>query len=306
MTGVRAAWTALAWTGLVSAALLLPTGCTAPPQHAATPDQLIPQRDRRLLDEAFATLAPQRAGVADLYVVGFAGDGHEDVFRNEVGYLADLMSRRFGARDRVVTLVNHADSFGPAPRPLATLATLRDTLVRLGRVMDREEDLLLLYMTMHGTEDHYLVLQLAPVVEQTIDPAQLRAALDASGIRHRVVVVSACYAGGFIPALQDRSTLVIAAARADRTSFGCGTESTATYFGRAWLVEGLNATTDFIEAYHAATGRIAAMELAEAVPPSFPQIDIGAGIPPKLEAWRAGLVAGPPLPYPYAESVEAR
>lgn len=298
MIGVRAAWTALAWTALLLA------GCAAPPLHATSGGETLPQRDRRLLDETLATLAPQRPGMADIYVVGFAGDGHEDVFRNEVDYLGELMSRRFGARDRVVALVNHADSLGPAPRPLATLENLRDTLARLGRVMDPDEDLVLLYMTMHGTEDHHLVLQLMPVVEQTIDPRQLRAALDDSGVRNRVVVVSACYAGGFIPALQDRSTLVITAARADRTSFGCGAGSTATYFGRAWLVEALNATTGFIEAYHAATGSIAAMELAEAVPPSFPQIDIGAGIPAKLDAWRGGLVPGPPVPYPYGEGEE--
>jgi hypothetical protein len=293
---MRAGWTALGCT-----ALLVLAGCAAPPQRETAAAGTLAERDRRLLDETFATLAPQRPGIADLYVVGFAGDGHEDVFRNEVHYLGDLMSRRFGARGRVVALVNHPDSLGPAPRPLATLDTLRDTLARLGRVMDRDEDLLLLYMTMHGTQDHQLVLQLQPVVEQSIDPRQLRAALDGSGIRNRVVVVSACYAGGFIPALQERSTLVIAAARADRTSFGCGTESAATYFGRAWLVEGLNRTTDFIEAFHSATGSIAAMELAEAVPPSFPQIEIGAAIPPRLDAWRAGLLPGPPVPYPYDE-----
>src|SRR5204862_49693 len=76
-----------------------------------------------------------------------------------------------------------------------------------------------------------------------------RAALAGSGIRHRVAVVSACYAGGFIPALRAAHTMVIAAARADRASFGCGAESEITYFGHAFLVDALNQTEDFNAAF---------------------------------------------------------
>mgnify|MGYP006209079615 CR=1 FL=1 len=52
--------------------------------------------------------------------------------------------------------------------------------------------------------------------EDTITPDALRAALDASGIVHRVVVISACYSGGFVPALKNPDTLVLTAARPDR------------------------------------------------------------------------------------------
>src|SRR3546814_18531152 len=109
--------------------------------------------------------------------------------------------------------------------------------------MDRDEDLLLLYLTMHGTEDHELAVTFPPLLEEWITPPQLRAVLDDAGIRNRVVVISACYSGGFLPDLRDARTLVITAARADRASFGCGNESAATWFGRAWLVAGLNPGT---------------------------------------------------------------
>src|SRR3546814_1766943 len=91
--------------------------------------------------------------------------------------------------------------------------------------MDRDEDLLLLYLTMHGTEDHELAVTFPPLLEEWITPPQLRAALDDAGIRNRVVVISACFSGGFIPDLRDARTLVITAARADRASFGCGSRS---------------------------------------------------------------------------------
>src|SRR5690606_32673378 len=124
---------------------------------ACAEDESVNQRDRRLLAQDVAALAPQRPGTVDLYAIGFAGDSTEDVFRNEVAYLDALATDRLDARG-VVTLVNHFDSLTSAPRPLATLENLRIALAGVGDTMDRDEDLLLLYMTMHGTEDHELAV----------------------------------------------------------------------------------------------------------------------------------------------------
>lgn len=276
----------------------------ASPSSSADTDATLAARDRKLLDAVFAGMPAQRPEQPDLYVVGFAGDGHEDVFRNEVLYLETLMSARFGARGRVVTLVNHAGSLGDAPRPLATLDNLRDALARIGRAMDRDEDLLLLFITTHGTADHELVLQLYPLTDAVLTPEQLRDALDDAGIRNRVLVVSACYSGGFLPVLRDPDALVITAARHDRTSFGCGSESVATYFGRAWMIEGLNRGTSFIAAYDHAARRIAQRERAGDYEPSLPQIAVGENIGKRLRAWQATLSEAPAVPYPYVEKVD--
>ena len=286
------------------AILVLLFACALPSAAQDSKGETLGQRDQRLLDTAFMALAPQRPGRTDLYVVGFAGDGSEDVFRNEVDYLETLMAQRFDAKGHVVSLVNNVDSFS-RHRPLATLVNLQRALAGVGKVMDRDGDLLLLFLTSHGTPDHELFLQLPPVFEATISPRQLRAALDASGIRNRVVVVSACYSGGFIPKLRSPDTLILAAARKNRPSFGCGTDSAATYFGRAWMVDGLNRTTDFIAAFNNAKLRIAAEEKEEGFRPSDPQIDIGAHIPARLQRWQAGFVPGAPVPYPYLEKTSA-
>lgn len=266
---------------------------------ACAADKSVAARDRDLLAADMARLAPQHSDQVDLYVVGFAGDGTEDVFRNEVAYLDTLMSRRFGAHDRVVTLINHIDSLTTAPRPLATLANLRIALAGIGKAMDRDEDVLLLYLTMHGTEEHELAVQLPPVLEEWITPPELRAALDDAGIRNRVVVISACYSGGFTPALRGPGTMVITAARADRASFGCGSESDATWFGRAWMVDGLNHGTSFVGAYDIATDEISQWEREDGETPSLPQLDAGDGVIRRLQLWQSQLVAGPAVPYPY-------
>ncbi len=273
-------------------------------------DPALRERQRALIESALSALAPQRPGQPDLYVIGVGGDSTEDVFRNEAVYLEALMSKRFGARGRVLTLINHSDSLNGPPRPLATLENLRSALAGVGNTMDREQDVLLLFMTMHGTAEHQLFVQMPPFYFDFIDPHQLRKALDDAGIRNRVLVISACYSGGFVPALKDDNTLVLTAAHKNRTSFGCGADSDITYFGRAWLVDALNGTTDFVAAFETAKVLIAEREEAEDFRPSRPQIAIGKAIVPRLEAWQSQLVPGPkvaftlPAPVPAPTAVQ--
>ncbi|MGH8173074.1 MAG: C13 family peptidase, partial [Rhodanobacteraceae bacterium] len=155
-----------------------------------------------LMDEAIANIRPQTPGKIDLYVVAFAGDAQEDVFRNEVEYAEDLFSQRFGANARVLVLENNAKSV--ATRPLATLTNLTWALDGIAKIMDPAEDVLLVYLTTHGSEDHELLVDLDPLPLDQISPENLADALATNpGIRWKVLVVNACYSGGFIEALHD-------------------------------------------------------------------------------------------------------
>lgn len=289
--------------------LLALIGATEPVAAKGLTDPALRERQRVLVESAIAGLAPQRPGQPDLYVIGFGGDSTEDVFRNETVYLDSLMSQRFGARGRVVTLINHSDSLIRTPRPLATLENLRAVLAGVGRTMDHEQDVLLLFMTMHGMPQHQLFVQMAPAYFDLIDPPEVRKALDDAGIRNRVLVISACYSGGFVPALKNDHTLILTAAHRNRPSFGCGPDSDATYFGRAWLVDALNDTTDFVAAFETAKIRIAEREKQEGFRPSRPQMFVGKQILPRLQAWQSQLLPGPKvayaLPAPPAPAVDA-
>lgn len=273
--------------------------------RAELPEPPLQERDNRLLDEAFGRLAPQRPGVTDLYVVGFGGDSEEDVFRNEVDYLETLMTSRFQAGGRVVSLVNHTDSLFRKPRPLATLPNLRKALAGVAARMDRDEDVLMLFLTMHGTPTHELAVRMQSRYLALITPDDLRKALDDAGIRNRVVVISACYSGGFVPALSSPDALVLTASHRNRPSFGCGADSKATYFGRAWMIEALNETSDFAAAFELAKTRIASRERAQGFRPSRPQIAAGANIGARLKAWQASFTPGAPVPYPWGGNAEA-
>lgn len=248
-----------------------------------------------MLRDALQRLAPQRPGVVDLYALAFGGDAGEDVFRNEVEYFERLFERRFDASGRVLGLLNHPAT--ASVRPLATATNLERALRAIGRRMDVEEDILLLYLTSHGSEDHWIYVNQPPLPLDHIDPRRLRRALDDAGIRWRVLVISACYSGGYVDSLRGPRTLVLTASRADRASFGCGMESDITWFGKAWLAGALNRTADFIGAFALARRTIAAWEQGEDFPASDPQIAVGKEIGAKLDAWRAGFVPGPAVEF---------
>ena len=139
----------------------------------------------------------------------------------------------------------------------------------------------------------------------SVAPEDLAQLLGEAGIGNAVIVVSACYSGGFVPVLKAPDRTVITAARRDRPSFGCGNSDSATWFGRAFLVEALNATDDFAAAYGMARDTVRRREKQEGERPSHPQFAAGAAIAPVLARWRAGLPASAPVPYPFVHAAPA-
>jgi len=252
------------------------------------PEDLLAMQDG-LVDAQIAALAPQRPGVVDLYLVAMAGDGAEDVFRNEVVLATTVFDERFGTRGRSLSLINHVDTLPQVP--LATRRNLLRTLEGVGRLIDPDEDIVLVFMTSHGSEDQDWLVQLGDLSLTQIVPDDLLEAYDNAGIRWRVSIVSACYSGGYIDALASATSLVITSARADRPSFGCGADADLTYFGRAYLAEALATHTNLVAAFETARQRIEARERADGFDPSEPQIRLGEGVGAQLARWRAGLDA---------------
>lgn len=251
----------------------------------------------RLLNAAIDKLQPRKPGQTNLFVVAFAGDGDEDVFRNEVEFVDELFARRFDASGHVIVLENNPATV--ETRPLATLTNLRLALEAVAERMNPAEDILFLYLTSHGSRGHELLVSMDPLPLNQVTPEDLASALDTEpSMRWKVLVVNACYSGGFIDALRDDSTMVVTAARSDRTSFGCGTESEITYFGKAFLAEALNETRSIPDAFELARTRIDSWEKRDlAEERSEPQIASSRSIEAKLARWSSSLPEAPSVEF---------
>lgn len=236
-------------------------------------------RQHELVGQVLDGLDAGRPDVTDLYFVGFAGYGAQDVFMKEVTVASSLFDERFDTQGRSANLINNPQTIDR--QPLANGSNLRLLLNGLGAKMDRGEDVLFLFLTSHGTKDR-LSTRLWPIRQNDLTASDLRRMLDDAGIIWRVIVISACYSGSFVDELQSENTLVITASQKDRTSFGCSNEADMTYFGRALIDEALRKTRSFTEAYDLATQAVTAREQTEGKTPSEPQISIGSRMPAKL------------------------
>ena len=273
------------------------SGEEAPEPVRLALSQAVFEAQQPLLEQQLQALAPERAGVADVYGLVFAPYAGEEVFRRESTMVSDLLQDRFDAEGRVLHLLNHPDT---ADTHLwATPENLRSAIDALAATMDREEDLLVLYMTSHGARDHQLAAAHPPLQVEPMTPELLRHMLDDAGIRHRVIAISACYSGGWLDALTTPSTLIMTAADATHTSYGCGTRSELTFFGRAVFHEQLRSTYSFTEAFTNAVPIIAQREIQAGKEDGFsnPQMRVGAEIDPVLNALARRLAAeeGPVL-----------
>ncbi|WP_339506932.1 C13 family peptidase [Pseudomonas sp. EA_15y_Pfl1_P102] len=227
----------------------------------------------RLLDTALAEV-PASTPAVELYTLAVAGDGKQSVFLREADYVSNLLATRFGARGQI-RLVNHRDHI--ADRTLATRESLRRAVQTLAE-RTGPEDLVFIYMTSHGTHEHELVLD-QPRMELADLPAdELAAVMAPLKNRDKIVVISACYSGGFIPALKDERTLIMTASRADRVSFGCSEEADFTYFGDALFAQAFNQTDDLQQAFKLAQLHVAEREQADSFEASEPQIWAPKGV----------------------------
>ena len=232
-------------------------------------------RQTQLLDRFLAELLPTSADRANLYFAGFAGFGSEAVFKREVLAVRQLFDERFETKGRSIVLINHPSTSGDVP--LATVTNLERVLQQLGGLMDARRDTLFLFLTSHG-ERGKVAVEMPGISTRQLTSTRLKDMLDRAGIARRVIVVSACHAGSFLPALAGPTSLVIAAARADRSSFGCEDRRRWTYFGDAYFNKALRAEPSFRKAFDRAKRWIALWEVRDGLGRSLPQIAGGEAL----------------------------
>jgi hypothetical protein len=246
----------------------------------------------RRLDAALAALAPERPGTVDTYVVTIALDS-DPVFAREAREAARVLSARYGAAARTLTLAGPDGTRDDAPQGSITALLL--ALDHLGTVMDDGEDVLVLYTTSHGL-DLGLAYHYGDSGYGILSPAKLKAALEEAGIRRRVLILSACYSGVFVPVLASPDTAILTAAASTRTSFGCVAENDWTFYGDALINRALRQPVALDEAARMAGRSVAEWESRAKFLASLPQVSIGSEAKlwlPQIEAQMPSIASAP-------------
>jgi hypothetical protein len=231
-----------------------------------------------LLREQFARLTPSRQGETEFYTLAIAGWADQDVFIKEIDGALEAIGSVLPMKGRTVRLINRRDTVNTIP--LANASNFSAAVRAIAAVMDKDNDVFVLVMTSHGEQTGFALQLPRGVAELT--PQQVAAALNGEGIKNRVVIVSACYAGIFVPPLANDNTIVITAADAKHTSFGCAPERDWTYFGDAFFHQSLHPGADFENAFDHARVLIHGWEMMDHAAPSNPQGSFGRAVVVKL------------------------
>jgi hypothetical protein len=239
---------------------------------------LIEKTQPRLLQDQFAGLTPSRKGETEIYTLAVAGWADQDVFIKELDGALEAIGSVLPIKGHTVRLINRRDTVNTIP--LANFSNFTAAAHAIGDVMDKDNDVFILVMTSHGEQTGF-ALQL-PGGTAELTPKQVAAALDGEGIKNRVVIVSACFSGIFVPPLANDNTIVITAADAKHTSFGCAPERDWTYFGDAFFHQSLHPGADFQNAFDHARVLIQGWEMMDRATPSNPQGSFGRALVAKL------------------------
>ncbi len=240
-------------------------------EQGRTPAWYYDQHQR--IGKTIADLAPERKGVVDAFVV-VAGLDADTVFGKESAEVARVLSRRYDAAGRTI-MISAGTGAGAQSGPYATPANLSTLLAGVAGKMNLKEDVLILYTTSHGSPGIGVVFQDKPNGVGFVSPTRMAEMLNGLGFARRLVMISACYSGQFVPSLQTDDSIVLTAASAERSSFGCAPGNEWTFFGDALVNNALRKPQPLSTAVKQAHGLISGWEGDKKLTPSEPQMSFG-------------------------------
>ena len=193
-----------------------------------------------------------------------AGDDSLPVFDDAVNQMGQRLAEDGAVLQR----------FSAAHHPGTRLATRARVLDAIAALHPAAGGACFVFLTSHGAQGRGLYLSPR---EEFLSPADLDGALRAGcGSAPTLAIVSACYSGGFAqPPMRRPNRVLITAARADRSSFGCGAGRELTYFDGC-LLQALAARPSAWQGVVAGSRAcVAKLEAQDGEPASDPQSFLG-------------------------------
>jgi hypothetical protein len=240
-----------------------------------------------MFDGMLDTFEAERTGVEDVFFLGVAGEAGNPLYLKEAELAIEVVRDVYGTDGRAAILANSASEF--IRYPFATHNNFSGTLNRIGEMMDVEDDVLFLFLTSRGTQSSSFVLSQPGLALSDIDPKGLKNLLDVAEIKWRIIVISACYSGGFIDALQDPNTLIITSSDKTEEGMGCVEKKGSTAFTRTFFDTYLKKAVGITAAFNATLADLQTQQ-GPAKKLGLPQMQIGTEIKKKLAGLEAAIL----------------
>jgi hypothetical protein len=227
------------------------------------------QPDPTLSDASTPEAATSEEQGANVYFFGEALWA-ESVFDRDVQLIERSVGERYTNLSGVKTF---SMTQGSDTRPAAA-----KTVARFAAEARDGQDMVIAFFTSHGIEGSLAVLPSAAAESfdwPAADVSDFLAPLEAD--RH-IVILQACHSGSLIPALKHPNRIIIAAARADRSSFGCDPAEDSTWFVKA-LTEEMPAGGSWQQIFERTRTRVLQYETDQGITEaerSYPQFNVGA------------------------------
>ena len=172
-------------------------------------------------EETLARELPPR-----LIYAGFAMHSQSKAFRSDV-LTAEKIALLADPSAVIFKLGNPALG-QDADWPFATSENIEKVLTKVGGLARPQDKVMLLFST-HGNVD-LLGINFSARDYPSVNSAFINKATAALRGKQVLMVLSACHSGSFLKPLSGPTRIVLAAAAADKSSFGCQFQSTNTYF----------------------------------------------------------------------------
>jgi hypothetical protein len=200
---------------------------------------------------------------AEIKAVLIAGDASITAFDDATSYMRDKLIERGVPSGQVRVL-----SARPDPLPGTEPARLQTLIARIDAMKPTSDGSCLVYLTSHGAQDQGFYLA---DDDALMPPILDRALTTGCGNQPTVVIVSACYSGQFAakPMLRP-NRIILTAAAADRSSFGCEAGSVYTFFDEC-LLGALPNAPDWQTIFERTRGCVSVREQQIDAKPSDPQ-----------------------------------
>ncbi|HEY1124217.1 MAG TPA: C13 family peptidase [Sphingobium sp.] len=258
----------------------------------------------QLISKCLALIPARAADHPNVYTVAISPHGTQNLFSREARLALQKLGANYGGTaQRGVLLSNAPVDYTLVP--FATTENMTQVFSAIGqRTYASPDDVLIVYLVSHGSPDAALQSALPgniPILAVSAD--SLAIALERARVKRRVIIISACFSGSWIPRLATDDTIIMAAAAADRTSFGCAEDRPLTYFGDALLNGPLSRGASLAESFEGAKTTVTRWERDEKLLNSEPQYFVGRNME---SFWRALAPNAAPAPVPAPQPAAAK